>query len=41
MIPTIAHLALVVRDYDEAIAFYTQSLGFDLLEDTPLAGGRR
>ena len=30
----IAHVALVVRDYDEAIAFYTQKLGFDLVEDT-------
>ncbi|HEX3820559.1 MAG TPA: VOC family protein [Candidatus Sulfotelmatobacter sp.] len=26
--------ALVVRDYDEAIAFFTQSLGFDLIEDS-------
>ena len=32
----IAHVALVVRDYDEAIEFYTQRLGFELLEDTPL-----
>ena len=31
---TIAHIALVVRDYDEAIAFYTQKLNFTLLEDT-------
>ena len=31
---TIAHIALVVRDYDEAIAFYTQKLGFILLEDS-------
>ena len=30
----IDHIALVVRDYDEAIAFYTQKLGFTLLEDT-------
>jgi catechol 2,3-dioxygenase-like lactoylglutathione lyase family enzyme len=30
----IAHIALVVRDYDEAIAFYTQKLNFILLEDT-------
>jgi catechol 2,3-dioxygenase-like lactoylglutathione lyase family enzyme len=28
-------VALVVRDYDEAIAFYCGTLGFDLLEDTP------
>src|SRR3954466_12686223 len=30
----IAHVALVVRDYDEAIAWYTQVLGFTLVEDT-------
>lgn len=29
----LAHIALVVRDYDEAIAFYTQVLGFELLAD--------
>jgi len=29
------HVTLVVRDYDEAIAFFTQSLGFDPIEDTP------
>jgi catechol 2,3-dioxygenase-like lactoylglutathione lyase family enzyme len=37
----IGSLALVVRDYDEAIAFYTQKLGFDLLEDTDLGDGKR
>jgi catechol 2,3-dioxygenase-like lactoylglutathione lyase family enzyme len=31
---SIAHVALVVRDYDEAIAFYTRKLGFTLVEDT-------
>ncbi len=31
---TILHIALVVRDYDEAIAFYTQKLHFTLVEDT-------
>lgn len=30
----IVHVALVVRDYDEAIAFYTQQLGFTLIEDS-------
>jgi catechol 2,3-dioxygenase-like lactoylglutathione lyase family enzyme len=30
----IGHVALVVRDYDEAIAFFTQSLGFALIEDS-------
>ncbi len=37
----IGYVALVVRDYDEAIAFYTEKLGFELIEDTPLAGGKR
>ena len=37
----IGSLALVVRDYDEAIAFYTQKLRFDLLEDTDLGDGKR
>ena len=32
---TIGYVSLVVRDYDEAIVFFTQSLGFDLIEDTP------
>lgn len=31
---SIAHIALVVRDYDEAIAFFTQKLDFTLVEDT-------
>lgn len=31
---SIVHIALVVRDYDEAIAFYTQKLRFELVEDT-------
>jgi catechol 2,3-dioxygenase-like lactoylglutathione lyase family enzyme len=31
---SIIHIALLVRDYDEAIAFYTAQLGFTLLEDT-------
>lgn len=30
----IVHIALVVSDYDEAINFYTQKLGFELIEDT-------
>jgi Lactoylglutathione lyase and related lyases len=37
----IAHLALVVRDYDEAIAFYTKKLGFRLAEDTVLSETKR
>ena len=31
---SIVHVALVVRDYDEAIEFYTQKLHFTLVEDT-------
>lgn len=31
---SIVHMALVVRDYDEAIEFYTKTLHFTLLEDT-------
>lgn len=38
---TIGSLALLVRDYDEAIAFYTQKLRFTLLEDTDMGGGKR
>lgn len=34
-------VALVVRDYDEAIAFFTHALGFTLFEDTDLGQGRR
>ena len=30
----IAHIALVVDDYDDAIEFYTRKLDFQLLEDT-------
>jgi catechol 2,3-dioxygenase-like lactoylglutathione lyase family enzyme len=31
---SIRHVALVVRDYDEAIEFYTRKLNFTLVEDT-------
>lgn len=34
-------MALVVRDYDEAIQFYTTVLGFDLIEDTALSESKR
>ncbi|WP_420150257.1 VOC family protein [Spirosoma sp.] len=37
----LAQIALVVRDYDEAIEFYTQKLHFDLIEDTPLSEAKR
>ena len=38
---SIGALCLVVRDYDEAIAFYTQALGFDLIEDSDRGDGKR
>jgi catechol 2,3-dioxygenase-like lactoylglutathione lyase family enzyme len=31
---SLAHIALIVRDYDEAIGWYTEKLGFTLVEDT-------
>jgi catechol 2,3-dioxygenase-like lactoylglutathione lyase family enzyme len=34
-------LALLVADYDEAIAWYVGKLGFELAEDTDLGGGKR
>lgn len=37
----IAHIALVVKDYDEAIEFYTKKLDFQLLEDTKLSEQKR
>jgi catechol 2,3-dioxygenase-like lactoylglutathione lyase family enzyme len=37
----ISNIALVVEDYDDAIAFYTEKLNFQLIEDTDLGGGKR
>jgi catechol 2,3-dioxygenase-like lactoylglutathione lyase family enzyme len=37
----IAHIALVVEDYDDAIEFYTKKLNFVLLEDTPQSETKR
>ncbi|MDI9363301.1 MAG: VOC family protein [Flavobacterium sp.] len=37
----LAHIALVVADYDEAIAFYTTKLQFNLVEDTQLSNTKR
>jgi catechol 2,3-dioxygenase-like lactoylglutathione lyase family enzyme len=34
MAQTIGYVALVVRDYDEAISFFTEKMGFELVEDT-------
>jgi catechol 2,3-dioxygenase-like lactoylglutathione lyase family enzyme len=38
---TLGHIALVVRDYDEAIAFFTHTLSFELIEDTSLGDSKR
>ncbi len=38
---SLAHLALLVRDYDEAIAWFTGTLGFTLVEDTTLDDVKR
>lgn len=38
---TIARITLVVPDYDDAIAFYRDSLGFELLEDLDMGDGKR
>jgi catechol 2,3-dioxygenase-like lactoylglutathione lyase family enzyme len=41
MTQRLGYVALVVRDYDEAIAFYARSLRFQLIEDTDLGNGKR
>jgi catechol 2,3-dioxygenase-like lactoylglutathione lyase family enzyme len=41
MAQTLSHVTLLVRDYDEAISFFTQALGFQLIEDTPQDEGKR
>jgi len=37
----LAHIAIVVDDYDEAIKFYTEKLHFNLVEDTTLSETKR
>ena len=37
----LAHIALIVRDYDEAINFYVNKLNFNLIEDTKLTEDKR
>ena len=37
MTQSLAHIALVVNNYDEAIKFYTETLHFTLVEDTKLS----
>ena len=41
MSQSICHVTIVVRDYDEAIEYYTKVLGFNLTEDTPRENGKR
>ena len=37
----ISSFALLVSDYDQAIAYYTEKLGFELREDSPRENGKR
>jgi catechol 2,3-dioxygenase-like lactoylglutathione lyase family enzyme len=37
----LAHVTFLVRDYDEALVFFTDSLGFRVVEDSPLPLGKR
>ena len=37
----LAHIAIIVNDYDEAIRFYTEKLHFTLIEDTQLSETKR
>ncbi|MBX2833330.1 MAG: VOC family protein [Rhodospirillales bacterium] len=39
--PHIGLITLVVGDYDDAIAFYTDKVGFDLVEDSDFGDGKR
>jgi len=41
MNPCVAMIAVLVHDYDEAIAWYRDALGFALLEDEDRGGGKR
>ena len=41
MSQTIGYVALVVRDYDEALDYFVRVLGFELIEDTPLGNDKR
>jgi catechol 2,3-dioxygenase-like lactoylglutathione lyase family enzyme len=38
---TLGHIALIVRDYDEALDFFTRTLNFKLIEDTRLSKDKR
>jgi catechol 2,3-dioxygenase-like lactoylglutathione lyase family enzyme len=41
MTQSLAHVALLVRDYDEALHFFIHALDFSLVEDSELAPGKR
>src|SRR5246127_5843353 len=41
MTQNLGYVTLVVREYDEAVAFFTNALGFELIEDTALGEGKR
>ena len=41
MARSLAAVAFSVPDYDDAIAWFVDALGFELIEDTPLGEGRR
>lgn len=41
MTASIATVTFLVRTYDEAIAWFTEKLGFELIADTDLGGGKR
>ncbi len=41
MAQTLGHVTLVVRNYDEAVAFFTHALGFRVIEDIVLGEGKR
>jgi len=38
---TLGHVVLVIRDYDEALAFFTGTLNFKVVEDTGLSADKR
>jgi catechol 2,3-dioxygenase-like lactoylglutathione lyase family enzyme len=38
---SLAHVTFLVREYDEALTFFTESLGFRVVEDSRLTGGKR
>lgn len=41
MLQSVLHVSLLVKDYDEAIAFYRDKLNFELIEDTRLSADKR